>query len=73
MTCTERQRLFDDYYAQVSACFATLKGPSKWWIFANDAPTREAVIAAENARVQLEQHERDHGCGRLNRFGSLIG
>jgi hypothetical protein len=66
MPCNKRQRLFENYYDQVSICFALLKKPTKWgWFIRDDAKAYQAVVAAEDARLALEEHEREHGCGKL--------
>jgi hypothetical protein len=66
MTCSERERLFDHYYDQVSNCFKELQKPSnRLWFFGADSKLRAIAAEAQRARVALERHEREHGCGKL--------
>lgn len=64
MFCKERQRLFDEYYDQVSAYFAAVS-PSNAWSARDSKQARAASIAVEHARLVLEDHEQKHGCGNL--------
>jgi hypothetical protein len=67
MSCSERQRLFDDYYDRVSAYLAATDALNHAppWPPTNDRHVRAAAIAAEQARLILERHEEQHGCGHL--------
>jgi hypothetical protein len=66
MTCAERQQLFERYYDQVSVCFELLEKHARWgWLFDHEGGANEAFEAAVYARITLEQHEREHGCGEL--------
>jgi hypothetical protein len=67
MRCSERQRLFDDYYDRVSAYMAATDALNHMprWPPANDRLVRAAAIAAEHARLILERHDEEHGCGQL--------
>ncbi|HTS75785.1 MAG TPA: hypothetical protein VMG40_06250 [Bryobacteraceae bacterium] len=65
MACADRQQLFERYYDQVSVCFALLKKPNRWGWLLGDDEAYKAVEAAVHARTALEQHEREHGCGKL--------
>jgi hypothetical protein len=57
--CTERSRLFDKYYDQVSAYFSAVTHPTE------ARRLREVVEATERARICLEKHEKEHGCFKL--------
>jgi len=63
MSCPERQRLFDLYFFQVTNYQAVVERVHR---SKKDSGAfgkmNEAKKAAEHARIELEQHEREHGC-----------
>jgi hypothetical protein len=59
--CSERRQLFERYESYVTAYFEAVieSRPASFWSDELHAKSR----SVESARMALEQHERDHGCG----------
>jgi hypothetical protein len=72
MDCSERRRLFDIYYDRVIR-YATVR--ELLFDSGTGAPEEERMLsdtrtAADLAQMELERHEREHGCGQRAAFSA---
>lgn len=64
MLCAERQLLFEAYHLRVNAhcdAVAAMRDPYRFDFRDTRDDARVAHAECENARLNLERHEREHG------------